>query len=579
MPVSDSFTVADLMSRGAQTLDPGAKLETVVRKMRLIGHEGYPVVDNGRVVGLLTRRDADRAVEHGLAALTVREVMLAGEITLRPADPVALLEQRIVASGWGQIPVVDDDGKIIGIVTRTDLIRYWAARHPSGEIPPAETLDPTEIAAILGQPIADLIELVAQQARDQAVSLYLVGGLVRDLLLKRPNADIDFVIEGDAIRFAEGLQARIGGQVHSYRPFGTATWHLAGATIGASDSGSDSRLPDHVDFASARSEFYEHPTALPTVYTSSIKRDLYRRDFTINTLAVQLSPAAANGRILDEYGGIADLRAGLIRVLHSLSFVDDPTRILRAVRFERRLGFQIEPRTAQLIDTALPMLRRITGERVRNELTLLLSEPDPAGGFLLLQKRGILKAIHPAFVVPNELPERFERARTEHWSDEPSDLKTLYWCVMLANIPIPEIAALCIRLMFSKSIAEILIEIASIVVNMDSLTDPAAVPSQIAGQLDGVGNLALHTIWLTIDNTFSIPRQRLWQYANEWRKMRPSTDGHLLRARGLIPGPCYTRILARLRAARLDGTVTTDAEESRLLDALITEGICDDDAG
>src|SRR5262249_31707917 len=160
---------------------------------------------------------------------------------------------------------------------------------------------------------------------------------------------------------------------------------------------------DHIDFAMARSEFYEYPTALPTVSSGTIEQDLHRRDFTINTLAVQVSPTF--GRVLDFYGGLSDLQAGLIRVLHDLSFEDDPTRILRAARFETRLGFQIEPHTAELIQTALPMLRRITGERVRNELLLLLREKQPERGLLALQSRGGLEAIHPAFKLDIRLPE------------------------------------------------------------------------------------------------------------------------------------------------------------------------------
>ncbi|MBI1259112.1 MAG: CBS domain-containing protein [Chloroflexi bacterium] len=569
---SSSATVADLMSRGAQTLDPAAALSSVVRKMRLIGHEGYPVVENGRVVGLLTRRDADRALEHGLGHLLVRDVMLSGAVALQPVDPVSLLERRMVESGWGQIPVVADDGTIIGIVTRTDLIRYWANQHPATTAAKAESLDANTVASVLGQPIAHLIEQIAQQARDQGLNLYLVGGIVRDLLLQRPNSDIDFVVEGDAIRFAEGLQARFGGQIHSYRPFGTATWIIGGAGI------EQSGLPDHVDFATARSEFYEHPTALPTVYTSSIRRDLYRRDFTINTLAVQWSPAQASGRILDEYGGIADLRARLIRVLHSLSFVDDPTRILRAVRFEQRLGFQIEPRTAQLIDTALPMLRRVTGERLRNELTLLLGEANPADSFLLLRQRGILSAIHPAFVVPLDLSARFERARILPWIRDAHDSIDLSWCILLADIPVADLPDLCTRLLFAKNLADAVLATARLVQNLGSLTDPDLPPSRIAARLDGLDSLALHAAFITLDNGFSIVRERIQRYANEWCAVRPVIDGHTLRARGLKPGPCYARILTRLRNARLDGEVTTDGEESRLLDALIEEGICDDGA-
>ncbi len=559
--------IADLMSRSAQTLDAGAKLETVVRKLRRIGHEGFPVVDNGQIVGLLTRRDADRAVEHGLGDLTIREVMSAGAITLHPDDPVALLEQRMVASGWGQIPVVGDDGALLGIVTRTDLIQYWARTHPAAPPVAVETVDHAQIAAVLGSSAAKLIEVVAQQAREQSVTLYMVGGGVRDLLLQRANDDIDFVVEADAIPFAESLQQRYGGMIHFYRPFGTATWLLDGVAINGGD------LPESVDFATARNEFYEHPTALPTVYSSSIKPDLGRRDFTINTLAIQLSPAS--GRVIDYYGGLADLRAGLIRVLHSLSFVDDPTRILRAVRFERRLGFSIEARTAQLIETALPMLRRITGERLHNELTLLLREPDPAGSFVLLQTRGILTAIHPAFSIPDDLHVRLQRARNPlpDWVKPPPDPTDLDWCLLLADVPPDDLTALCDRLIFSRTLTGAILDTARLVQNLDGLGEPETKPSQVVARLTGIDDLALYAAWII---TAGLPQQRIWQYANEWRTIRTIIDGHVLRARGLKSGPCYAAILSRLRAARLDGDVTTDADENRLLQTLVDEGICND---
>ncbi len=564
--VRPAVRVSDLMSRGAQTLDPAARLENVIRRLRRIGHEGFPVVENGRVIGLLTRRDADRALEHGLGGLAVRDVMSAGEVTLAPDDSVAQLETRMVESGWGQIPVVDD-GRLVGIVTRTDLIKHWAKAHPAVAAAPAETLSRERLAAVLGEPAAALIERIARHAQEQHVSLYLVGGVVRDLLLERPNLDIDFVVEGDAIRFAQGLQARYGGDIHSYRPFGTATWILAGSADGT---------PASVDFATARNEFYEHPTALPTVYSGSIKLDLGRRDFTMNTLAVQLSPA--QGRILDFFGGLADLDAGVIRVLHSLSFVDDPTRILRAVRFERRLGFRIETRTTQLIETALPMLRRITGERVRNELTLLLGEADPADSFLLLQARGILKAIHPAFVVPDDLPERFERASATQppWPMSAPPLPDLYWCVMLAGIPAHDLADLSARLVFARGLAETILAAARLVQNLDGLTDAATPPSKIVARLDSSGDLALYVAWLLVPN--ALARERIRLYASSWRGVRPTINGHMLRARGLEPGPCYAVILARLRAARLDGAVTNDDEELRLLETLLQGGICDDSA-
>ena len=559
-------TVADLMSHGVQTVDPNASLASVIRRLRLIGHEGFPVVENGQVVGLLTRRDADHALEHGLGTLTVRDVMNSGAVTLRPHDPVTLLVRRMVESGWGQIPVVSDTGKLLGVVTRTDLIKHWAQIQVDAisEAPGGERISTEQIAAVLGTPAAHLITLIAAQAREESLKLYMVGGIVRDLLLKRPNDDIDFVVEGEAIPFAERLQARFGGEVHSYRPFGTATWLLENTSI------YEAGLPESVDFASARSEFYEQPTALPTVYRGSIKLDLQRRDFTINTLAVLLSPEI--GEIIDFYGGLRDLRAGLIRVLHSLSFVDDPTRILRAVRFEKRLGFTIEPRTGELIETALPMLRRITGERIRNELSLIFRMSDPADVFLTLQTRGILKAIHPEFIVPHELGERFERAKARpDWVKPTLDVVELYWCLMLGHLPANYLASVCERLLFSKPLTETMLAVSHLIHNP---LPPYAPASQVVAQLEEISDLALYTSWIIYENP--MVRQQIEAYAETWRHIRPSTDGRALQARGIKPGPCYGVILGRLRAARLDGEVNNDDGEALLLSNLLEGGICDD---
>ncbi len=559
--VQPSARVADLMSRGVQTLNPDDRIESVITRLRRIGHEGYPVVEDGSLLGLLTRRDADRAIEHGLGDLSVRQVMSAGEISLRPTDSIATLENRIAESGWGQIPVVDN-GTLIGIVTRTDLIKHWAHAQPQQ----SPSIAPTEIAAVLGEASAALIEQIAQQAQRQRppLNVYVVGGVVRDLLLKRPSDDLDFVVEGDAIEFSRRLQARYGGQIHVYPPFGTATWRLE-----ATDA------PDHVDFASARAEFYEHPAALPTVYNSSIKLDLGRRDFTINTLALRLG----DGRLIDFYGGLADLRAGRIRVLHSLSFVDDPTRILRAVRFERRLSFEVETRTAQLINTALPMLRRITGERVRNELALMLGEPDRATTYGLLQARGILTAIHPAFILPDDLATRLDHARSTPppWTAPPLDPVDVDWGVMLVNphIAPADLPDLCARLLFSKGFTEAVTEAAHLLYS--GLSAPEMLPSRVVTRLEDVGEFALYLVWLLEEN--ALARERIWRYANEWRSVRPSNSGRTLRARGLKPGPCYATILTRLRAARLDGEIVDDDAEDRLLETLIEEGICNDGAG
>jgi tRNA nucleotidyltransferase (CCA-adding enzyme) len=565
--------VADLMSYGVQTVHAGDRIVEIIGQLRRIGHEGYPVIEaDGQVVGLLTRRDADRAIEHGLKEAAVRDVMSSGEITLRPDDTVNTLEQRMVESDWGQIPVVDDSGELIGIVTRTDLIKHWARVHPA-TAPPEDYIEPERIAGVLGGPVAGLINAVAEHARQKQINLYLVGGVVRDLLLGRANLDIDFVVEDDAIHLARELCAVLGGEISSYRPFGTAKWKLNAATIAALELPPEAirALPSSVDFATSRNEFYEHPTALPSVYNGSIKLDLHRRDFTINTLAVQLSPAPMAYRLLDFYGGLGDLRGGLIRVLHSLSFVDDPTRILRAVRFEQRLGFRIEHRTAELIRTSLPMLRRITGERLRNELTLLLREPEPERALLILQERGILAAIHPALSFDVSLAAAFQAARTA-WDEFPASvdaLEDIYWHLIAAHLPLDEVADVCERLVFGRRLTDSMTAAAGLAQEPGLLAEAEIRPSQIAAHLDDMPELALVTGWLLLADR---PRERIRRYLEEWRHIRPAADGNTLKALGLPTGPRYSEILERLRAARLDGEIRSDDEERQLLDDLLRQG-------
>jgi tRNA nucleotidyltransferase (CCA-adding enzyme) len=573
--VQPAVRVADLMSYGVQTVAPAEPLGRVISQLRRIGHEGYPVVDDGRVVGLLTRRDADRAMEHGLGSMPVREVMIDGEITLQPSDSVSLLEQRMVESGWGQIPVVDEQRRPIGIVTRTDLIKHWARSHPDTQPPPGAIITGEQVEAVLGAPLASLIAVISQQAQAAHLTLYMVGGVVRDLLLKRANTDVDFVVEGDAIAFAEGLAGYFGGAIHSYRPFGTAKWRLDDSVAAALHLNLND-LPAYIDFASARNEFYEHPTALPTVYTSSIKLDLGRRDFTINTLAVQFSPPS--GRVLDFFNGVDDLHGGIIRALHSLSFIDDPTRILRAVRFEHRLGFTIEPRTAQLIDTAKPMLRRITGERIRNELTLLLREQTPEKGLMALAARGVLAAIQPDFAVDDRLADWLALARDMSlpWMLPPFDLDELYWHLIACQMPPEAISAVNERLLTGRTLSESMTGAAVLMQMGGWLADDATRPSQIDERLRPLPDLALLACWLVIEPPLA--RTKIQRYVTQWREMRPHTDGHRLRQMGLKPGRCYSLILGRLRAALLDGEIHSAADEDALLSQLIADNLCEDDA-
>lgn len=561
--VQPAIRVRDLMSFGAQTVQADDTILSVIARIRRIGHEGYPVLDENKIVGLLTLRDADRTLEHGLDKLRVRDVMRSGEISLSPDSSVQQLEQTMVNSGWGQIPVIEND-KLVGIVTRTDLIKHWAQTHPEQLPEPAPLISAERIEEVVGSSILKLIEAAINEAQENRLALYLVGGAVRDWLLGRHNLDIDFVVEGDAIRFAEGLKTQYGGSVHSYRPFGTATWLLdeyAAKAIGVHLD----QIPATLDFATARNEFYTHPTALPTVYSGSIKLDLGRRDFTINTLAVQLSPIGTMWRILDFFNGLQDLQAKKIRVLHSLSFVDDPTRILRAVRFAQRLGFHLETRTRELIETALPMLRRITGERIRNELNLILIEAQPTYILSRLDRMKILDAIYPGFIFGECSREAFAHIQDYGEADEETRL-SLYWHAWFACMDPVMVIDISDRLLFGRTDRRSFEAIAQLVHGQILKDSPS--PSKLRKLLDEIPESALSAAhWILDENS----RNLIEQYQNKWRDLRPYTTGHTLHEIGLPPGPAFRQILDHLRDGWLDGTITNQAEEEAELQRMIAE--------
>ncbi|UCC65392.1 MAG: CBS domain-containing protein, partial [Anaerolineae bacterium] len=270
--VQPTVTVAQIMSRGAHTLPPTATVTVAAGMMQRYGHEGFPIVEGGQVVGVLTRREIDRALSLGLGSATIDLYMHKGQIQVSPHDSVERVQQVMMEHGVGQVPVVEN-GQVVGIVTRTDLIKLWSEpprRSRREEI--AWLMDET-----LPQKQLTLVREVSATAARMGFSLYFVGGFVRDLLLGQSNFDVDLVVEGDAIALARRLARERGGRVRSHARFGTAKWILDDATEYDIES---------VDFVTARTEFYGHPTALPEVERSSIRQDLHRLDFTINTLAI-----------------------------------------------------------------------------------------------------------------------------------------------------------------------------------------------------------------------------------------------------------------------------------------------------
>jgi tRNA nucleotidyltransferase (CCA-adding enzyme) len=556
--VRPAITVAQIMSHGQpQTVTPDTTVAEAAERMQRYGFEGFPVVtEDGRIVGMLTRRQVDRALHHKLGNAPVRQIMHSGTVVVHPEDSIQRLQALMIEYGWGQIPVVSsEDGHLLGIVTRTDLIKTWA--RPSDHV---RTLA-TRLEAALPAPLYALLQEVGHMAQALGYPIYAVGGFVRDLLLDIPNLDLDLVVEGDAIRLARELARRWGGRVCSHQRFGTAKWILPEGGINGPNP-----IPS-LDFVTARIEFYEHPTALPTVEQSNIKQDLHRRDFTINTLAIRLDPDHW-GELLDFYGGERDLQEGIIRVLHSLSFVEDPTRILRAVRLEQRLGFRIEPRTEELIGNALELLERVSGERIRHELTLILREPEPERALARLASLGVLPHIHPALRYDPWLAERFQALRASLATREPlTAIEHVYWALWLYRLEAPEQEAVMQRLRFDSRVRGLVERVRHLREQEAQLTENHLRPSQIYHILEPAGPAARLVFRAATDS--GLARQRVDQFEQHLAQVTTELDGYDLRRMGVKPGPIYRHILGALLDARLDGKVSSREEEEALARSLL----------
>ena len=569
--VQPAITARQIMSRGPQTLSPATSVEEAEGLMIQYGYEGYPVVDEGRIVGLLTRRAVDRARAHRLN-LTADSLMEAGEVSVYPEDSIEKIQNVMTDTGWGQIPVVDPkSGQIIGIVTRTDLLKILT---PSVPMPGRQNLAP-RLEAKLPPARFKLLTNIAKLAQTSKDALYIVGGFVRDLLLDYPSLDFDLVAEGDAIALAKVVRKKFGGRVTTHGRFGTAKWFLDKANLNALhiSPAEAETLPDTLDFITARTEFYTHPTALPTVKSGSIKLDLHRRDFTINTLALRLD-GRHYGELYDYWGGLNDLKHSLVRVLHSLSFVDGPTRMLRAVRYEQRYGFEIGSRTQQLLLEARPLIDRVSGDRIRHEFNRIFEEEKAPRMMERLHSLGVLAAIHPSLLWDDVLTRQVDAipqaSPPPAWSlkseFEGMPLRrALFYSLWLMRVTDPSGAIKTLKL--NTDLVHAVKEARQLQQDMGYLSESP--PSAVTARLWRVPTLAIYTVYLTVEDARS--KNVLVEYVTKWQHVAARTTGHDLQERGLTPGPRYAQILTALRNAWLDGEVSSEEEEEALLEELLGE--------
>ncbi len=393
--------------------------------------------------------------------------------------------------------------------------------------------------------LVNFLHLTGEFAHSQGLSIYLVGGIVRDLFLGRTNLDLDLVVEGSAIDLAQRLMQIKPGKVTTHPRFNTAKIQWDRWSI---------------DLVTARSETYAKPGALPMVKPGSLSDDLFRRDFTINTMAICLRPRDY-GRLIDLYRGEDDLKHKLLRVLHDKSFIDDATRIWRGLRYEQRLNFQLEPTTLQLLKRDTPMLDTISGDRMRHELELMLKEESPERTLRRAQELGVLRWLHPSLRGNGWLAQKLEQAR-ELTSPNPPPAG-LYLALLAYSLTEKETEQLISRLRLTKSLAQTLRDTTSLKSALRSLANPELTPSRIYRLLHGYTTLAITANSLAAESPLA--HQHIQLFLNKLRYVKSALTGDDLKRMGIAPGPHIKETLNLLHEARLDGNVTSKWGEEEMV--------------
>ena len=529
----------DVMSAPARTVDPDDTVAHAMVTCQRYGQSGVLVAAAGRLVGSVGREDLDKAIGHGLSHAPVKGIMSSSVLTSDEETPVTELQHLLETSAEGRIAVLRGE-ELVGVVTRTDLLRALGQRlAPTDEAPRSLA---SELEAL--EELAPVFEAVAA-AGEGFDGVYLVGGTVRDILLGEPNFDVDIAVEGDGIAFARTLAAALGGRCRPHAKFGTAV-------VLYGDGG-------RVDVVTTRTEFYDAPAALPAVEHALIREDLFRRDFTINAMAASLK-GDDFGRLVDPFRGRRDLDARVIRILHNLSFIDDPTRIFRALRYESRYGFGMDEHTARLARGCIEMglVGDLSTARLRDELIALLEEDDIAHAIVRMGELGADRAIHPHLAADTATADLIARVRA---LNDRYALGVPRWRLGLAalarNLPANEVYDWLARLKVRRRDAELIA--AAVTVGprlLERLREGAATPADVVAMADPyapdapVFALALADL------------EPLHAYFRSLKDVRLDIGGSDLAELGLAESPRVGEILAELRRRKLNGEL--DGRESEL---------------
>ena len=561
----------DVMVYPVKTIEPERTLEEAGEMLTRYNLAILPVLHEGHVVGLISKQVVERAFHHGLQGSPVKEYMTTEFPTVAPDTSFSRIQELIIGQNQSLLPVLEKD-RLVGTISVGDVMRVLQEEMLKSVKGP-QTLESQPLHARkkmisklmqerFPERVHDLLMEFGRIGDALGYSVYAVGGFVRDLLMRVENFDVDIVVEGDGIRLAEEFEKKFPCRIRTHKKFGTAII----------------LFPDglKVDVATARLEVYDSPAALPTVERGSTKMDLHRRDFTINTLAIQLNPKAF-GELIDSFGGVRDIKEKVVRVLHNLSFVEDPTRVFRAIRFEQRLGFQIGKHTQNLMRNAVKMgfMDRLSGGRILSELILILQEGNPIPALKRMRDFNLFHFLHPHLKCDEELENLFEQIHhVVSWFDllfldERYERWFIYFYGLIDFLKEGEIHEICQRLAMNDKIRSKVVEgkrqadqsLLQIFSWINSEFQPKR--SEIYTVLDPLPTEA--KLFMMAKTTQMTIRRYISLYFTQLKDTKPLLKGRDLVQMGIKPGPSIRKGLADLLKARLDEQVITRQDEMEYL--------------
>ncbi len=547
----------DIMSFPVITISSDETLKKAEELMNKFNINVLLVMEKGKLLGYITRQVVDKARFFHLEDRKVKEYTNIEFPTVDPDASVREVQEIILRDRVRVLPVVKD-GKVLGVITRTDIMNlFFEEPHLYPLVKEREYALQKDMRKILGERLSgDILGLLKEFGRIADLlgyNAYLVGGFVRDLILNRENLDIDIVIEGDGLRFAKEFSKKHKVKVNVHKRFRTA--YLI--------------FPDgfKIDVATARMEYYESPGAMPVVKKSSLKMDLYRRDFTINTLAIKLNEKEF-GTLIDYFNGMRDIKDKVIRVLHNMSFVEDPSRVLRAIRFEQRFGFRIGKLTLSLIKNALKIncFDFINGKRLFHELQLMLMEENPISSMERMEELKVIRSLSPLLKWTKEHKRIFEEIKkTIAWYnllflEEKIEPWKIYWHGLTHHLSIDELKELHKRFEMDEK-------------EYDRMISQREGLDEIARKIiqDKPGNYEIYKLISKYDTETLLYlmakvrnerlRKAISNYFTKLKHIRPQIRGRDLIEMGFRPGPIFGKILEKLLEARLNGLVKTKEDE------------------